>query len=822
MINVTAPYFELRVAVRRLLKSKVFLVATAGTLALGLGVAASSLTLIRGVLLRPLPFPDADSIVLIHHSALLRRMNVGQSSGHVFSAYDDANTKLVELAAYRRLVVTLTDGDEPMQIPAGIVTPNFFTVFRVDPQLGRTFIQGPENAGTVVISDRLWKTRYSEDPDIVGKQIRIGSSSRQVVGVAPPELQFPDRETGLWYPMRDPRSSNSPITFQSFRILARLSDASAIDEVRSALQVRLDALAESVGGADAAFLRDLRVVLTPLKQSLLGSLGEALWVVALSLVLLIVVIAVTVAHLFLRRFAASERSIAVREALGASHADIRRYWITEVAVVAALGGIGGALITGLLLGVRFGFSPAEIPQIEEISLDVLSAGFVVIGLAVLIFVALAAFELGRRGFGSVRAARLGRTAQARPARRRWGRLMIGAHVTISVLLLLFTVNATRSFVQLLQIDLGFDATDVFSFDVDLPVQDYLSYPSGELFQRRVLSLLDEEPDIVSAGAITYIPLTPVPDEYMLQVFAGERSDDPGVANSSAAATIFVATPSYFETMRIPLVAGRVFESADIGAGAVPALIDKSLAERFVGTPENAIGLSLHDETGLVSATVVGIVGDTVGRQLSFDPQDAIYLPLLETSVENDNLFSTTYLTTVVRVDPVMGSNRSLSERVQATVSAVDSQLASVSVTPVIEYVDRHTANARLATLLLSICAGMSILLTAGGIYAIIAVGVAERGAELALRVALGARTVDIYRLVARELGAVVVPGLALGALGYLFLERYLSNVLLGAAPIDLAMLLLVLVVILSVAAAACVPALMQIRHVEPGRLLTLS
>jgi len=815
-----ALWAEVRIAFRRLAKAPMFLVATVATIAVGVGAASSIFALANGVLFRPLAYPEADRIVAIEHRSPRRALDGEGSSDQLYIQYQGRNRTLDVAGAYLQNVVNITDRSNAEQVDVALVTPSVFAVLGAKPQLGRFFTEdeGRPNAPTyVVISHDLWIARYGGERAIVGKEIELNGRRREIIGVAAPGFSFPSRATKIWYNL-GPDPSSYRVTDLYLRVIGRIRKGMTLKQVEQNLQQLLLAFSGTVGGTEAELLSDLRVVAIPLKYKSVGDLREALLILLCAAGLLVLVALANVINLFLVRSDSHRRAIAVRLALGAGPGDIRRYWLSEALVVSVLGGVLGVAMTLLLVDMRFGFEPGQIPRLEDVRVDRGTMAFAVSLLLLTSLMIVGTLELRGRRIKVAMTLALGRATDTQPARQRAQRLLVGFQVALALVLLLASATAARGFRRVLHIDLGFIPQHVATQSITLPFRQYSTYADAAKFHSELLARIRQAPGVISAGAIARVPLTPVPNEFERRVVSVSGGMvDP--SRSVIPVVFLLATPSYFDTMRIPILAGRLFEASDTSEGHVPVMISQSLARRLAGRPHTALGLALRDVTNAsrIDFVVTGVVHDTVGENLFLPPRDTVYLPVIESLPANLQMpLAPTLMTTVERtaMDPA-----GVVASVKAALREVDPKLPLADIQSMEARVEGARARLRLATILLAVAAATTLFLGIVGIYGVTSYAVNRQMHEFGIRMALGATPSNLHYLIMGGVASVVIAGVGAGVALFVLLKRFLQSITFGVDPADAVTIAIAISLVVAVAFAACLLPAFRAGRSDPARII---
>ena len=688
-----------------------------------------------------------------------------------------------------------------MRVTAVEASGNFFSVMGVEPRLGRGFAAGKPfepGAPEVVISHRLWSSRYGGDAAIVGKPVHLDGNPYEVAGVMPPGFQFPG-ETDVWQRLEWNLATHT--RFAHFMAaVGRLRPGVTVEQARA----ELAALAARLAAEHAESNQDWGVRAEPLQADVVGSYGPALLVLTGAVGLLLLLACANVANLLLAQASAREREVAIRAALGASRGRLLTQFLAE-SLLLALG--GAALGLGLAwAGLRLlvASRAVELPRLAELTVD---GRLVAFGLgAALLTVLLFGLAPALQWAGGDLQAPLkegGRGAGAGRSGRRTRSVLVVAEMALAVVLLVGAGLLARSFLRLLQEDPGFQPERVVTVDVQLPESLYGEWGRVGRFYDELVGRLAAHPALESAGATGFLPLDPgwripygLPGRAPLSGAAG------GVEPEAQYVTV---SAGYFETLGVPLLAGRTFDRRDAAGSRQVVMVNQELARRIAADTggRDPVGRVLLSRTGGIGPLgrplseqaeyeVIGVVGDVKNAALGDAPEPAVYFVQSQFPYRNMNL--------AVRG---RGSVAQLAAVVRAEVRRLDPSLALSEARPLAAVLDDATAQSRFLLGLMGGFALLALVLAAVGIYGVLSYAVSRRRQEMGIRQALGASPGRVRRLVVAEGMLLAVAGLALGALAAAGLGRFLAGLLYGVEPHDVLSFAAAAVVLLAVAFAAC-------------------
>jgi predicted permease len=777
---------DLAVALRAFAKQPLFTAAALLTLAVGVGANTAVFSVVNAVLLRALPYRHADRVVTVWNSYAATGLARASVAPAEVADLREQQRAFDAVAAATSQPSNL-DGDasaEPERVTAYVVSPNLFDLLGTAPALGRPFAAADGQEGSprvVLLSHALWRRRFGSDPHVVGRTMSLAGLPRTIVGVLPPAVRFPDaplgglRERGdVYIPYDYERARTEDRGNQRLAVFARLKPgATAADAQRD-----LDAIAARFRLAfpdryDAAHAPGWRLAAEPIRDVMLGGARPALVVVAVAVGLVLLIACVNVANLLLARGAARGKEIAVRVALGARRGRLVRQLLTESAALALAGGALGVLLAWAGVRALLRLDPGGIPRLDATRVDGAALLFS-LGASVLTGALFGLFPALRHSRADVRAA-LGETSRGTTSSRAQGRLragLVAAEVAMACVVLVAAALLGRSFAALERVRPGFAPASVLTMQTSLPARTYDSTYKVAAFYERLAAQLATVPGARAASVVYPLPMGG--DGWGASfVLEGAPAGAP-----EPHAEYAVALPGYFRAMGVPLRAGRDFTADDKRGAPEVVIVDEILARRF-WPGERALGkrVNLIGRPEGVYATVVGVVGHVRngGPQEEGEPQ--IYMPLLQRPL-------TTTSIVVRRACPAACDPTALAASVRERVRAIDPALPVARVATMDDVVAGAVTRERFSALLLGVFATAALLLAAVGLYGVMAYLVAQRTAEVGIRIALGGRPADVRRLVVRQGVGIAAAGLGAGLLGALALSRSLARLLYEVRPTD--------------------------------------
>ena len=772
---------DLHQAARRLRRRPSFTLVSVVTLALGIAAATSVWSLVNGVVLSPMPYPASDRIVQVDHGGRGLGVERGLGITYGFYRFYAEQVRTAEsMAMYSFYQPTLTGAGEPVQLEAARVTTSLGAVLGVPPRLGRWFTveEGrPGASPAVILSHRLWRDRFGADPSVVGRIIELDGIGHEVVGVMPASFAFPGNQTVLWIPRAVPATGIGGWGERAIARLASTIDAAALERELVSLFPRLRE-EPSDPSRVASYLDDAGVFprIVTLKDDLTGDIRDTLWVLLGTVAFLLLIAVANVANLFLVRAEEGQREAAVRTALGAARGRLVRGYMAEamlLALTAATLGLGGAATVVRLLRR---YAPVNIPRLHEVELNpgVVAAS---LGVTLVVAVLLGLIPASRRGGDLGEALKeSGRRTTAARSRLQGRSVLVATQVALALVLLIGSGLLLRTFAALRAVDLGFAERHALVFDIGLPGTRYPARADAKAFHDRLHERLAGLPGAQGVGAIGQcLPLVGHMCWGEVLDVEGRPAPEGKVPPVTGAR---VASTDYFRTLGIT-VRGRTFTPADETGDATAVILSRSASDAYF-PGEDPIGRRVRFGTTGPWHTVVGVADNVRGRVETDDFQRLIYLPVLPEASEGPPPSRMSY------VIATGSSPMSLVASVRRVVDELDPGLPLANVRTLQGVIDDATAPTAFALTLVTLAAGIALLLGAVGVYAVIAYAVSRRTAEIGVRLALGANASDVRWMVLRQGSMVVLAGVGVGLVGALALTRTLRGMLFGVSPTDVA------------------------------------
>ena len=803
---------DLRYALRRLAGTPGFTLLALVTLALGIGANTALFSVLHAVLLKPLPFAAPDRLYWVYsrHTSTERY----PFSLPEFCDYRDRSRTLAAVAGFANWNGILSGEDAAERLPGLRVSSNFFETLGVAVRLGRPLRatdDAPGNEKVAVLSHGLWQRRFGGDPGVVGRPITLNGEAFTVVGVLGPEFLFPIRDVELAIPLapdQDPwRHDRDSTSF--IRVIARLREGTSPAQATA----ELDAISRSLRQEyPASYARKSGVLFVPFRRELTRGFGQTLWMLMAAVALLLLIACANLANLVLVRATARRQELAIRRALGASPGLLVRQLLLESGLLALGGALLGVLLACWAVPALVAMSPTAMPRAREVGVSV----------PVLLFAAGAALVSGL-GFGLAPAWRAARVdpdkdlkAESRGSagdgdKSRARGLIVVTQIAVMVVLLTGAALLFRSFEAVLKVPPGFDA-GVLTVRMSLPRKDYSDVRKIRRFYEELAARVRRLPGVVSVAAVNHVPLNGALASADYKV-----ADRPPASDQQLPTADYrMVTPRFFETMGIPLVAGRSFDETDGDGGPTLAVINQALARRsFEGRDPVGRQLLVEDAGDFRPFEIVGVVGDAKHESLEAPAQPTLYVAyyqvhpkLLVWLAQNQ------FLTVRATGDPL-----ALGPAVRRAIQAVDPSVASAGGRLSGYYVDAATAARRFTLVLLGLFAAVALVMAAVGIYGVVAYSVSRRTRETGLRLALGASASDILSLVLGEGLRRSALGIAAGLVAAFVVARSSKSLLFGVGETDPASYAGVVALLLAVTLAACLLPAWRAARLDPVQAL---
>ncbi len=801
---------DVRYALRMLLKNPSFSAIAIGTLALGIGANAAIFSVVNAVLLSPLPFPNSEQLVALWGRLPSHGLDKLHASAGEFTDYRERNQTFSSIAAYSSLGQNLTGRGEPERINVTYVTADFFTALGVAPQRGRTFSaqedqlqpnaqlsdESPPANQAVILSHRLWQSRFAGDTTIIGQSLLLNGTSHQVVGVMPANFQFPDAETQIWKLMifnaEDLSPNNRGAHFLSLvaRIKPGVTLAQAQADVTSIarqMQQEYPTNYEDDSGWSAS--------ITSLQEELVGDTRMVLLVLFGAVGFVLLIACTNVANLLLARAASRQREIVIRAALGANRSQVIKQLLTENLLLALCGGSIGILLAWWGKDLLISMRPANWQHINDIPVDgrVVAFTFVVSLLTGLLFGLLPAWQASHLTLNTALKENSKATASRR--RHRLRAVLVVSEIALALVLLAGAGLMIKSFYRLQQVDPGFEAANVLTMRLSLPEIKYPQPHGQRAFFEQLGNHIKALPDVQAVGVVNALPFSQTGSRRNISV--------EGKPENPINSEFRFCNPDYFHALNFELRAGRFFDERDHQNSTYVTVVNETFTRTFL-PGEEALGKRIKmggQQSPYRWLEIVGVVKDFKHHGLDLESRPEMFIPVAQPPLPT---WSTQSLFLAVRTE---GEGQNLLAAVRQLVQEMDSEQPLYSIATMPQLIAQSVAPRRFNMLMMLLFSVLALVLATVGIYGVMAYTVTERTQEIGIRLALGAQTTDVLRLVMGRGLRLTLSGIGIGLTAALALTRLLKAALFQVSATDPVTLAVVSFILAGVALAACfVPA----------------
>jgi putative ABC transport system permease protein len=798
---------DLKFALRMLRKNLGFTIVAALTLALGIGANSAIFSVVNAVLLRPLPYESPAQLLFL--SGISRQTGATGVSMSLtkFTQIQEQSHALESSAAFYASTLNLVTEREPEAVSGNRASRNFFRVLGVTSIRGRDFLPEEEALGAAdvaIISDGFWHSHFAADPGAVGRSINIGGRPATIVGILPASFRFPLQfpEPDIWMPRVSDPTFLKPEQVRTgagyLNVIARLRAGASLASAKAELDT-IDSRYRSqfTGFVDS---EKFGISAVPLEESLVGPLrpGFAVLLAAVGFILLIA--CANVANLLLARATSREREMALRKALGATGARLVRQLLSESLLLSFLGGILGVVLAAAMLPALRAFSPGSVPRVAETRLDA----------SVLIFSVLLSVVTGIL-FGFVPALQASggnlnetlkegtRGTSEGGGRGKLRALLVIAEMAVALILMTGAGLLMQSFSRLMKVNPGFSSSNRMTFLINLPPERYAQPEVQKQFYRQLIERVKSLPGVDAAGLTSYLPLS---GAMRFVYFCPEDTVCQGVGKDPLIAMRQVST-GYLDTMRTPLLQGRAFSDRDTASSPLVVIVNQTVADRY-WPGKNPIGRHIANSRDMIQREIVGVVSDVKFNALTVPNSEEMYLPLEQVP------WPTTTLIAHSQGNPEM-----LVSGVRSKIAELDATLPISNVASMDSVVASSVAQPRILSEFVGVFAGFALLLSAIGIYGVMAYSVASRTQELGIRMSLGAEPRDILKLVVKQGMRLALIGVAIGLVASLALTRLISTLLFGVSASDPLAFSLAAMVLVATALVACYLPARRATRVDP-------
>ena len=794
---------DIRYGLRSLIKHPTFAIVCIVTLALGIGANTAIFTVVNAVVLRPLPFAEADRLTMIWTTK-----DANQEQPLSFADYNDLKNQTKSFSAIGAASplwnLTLTGSGEPEPVQGVFVSANLFELLRVSPARGRNFTAEEDRVGgtpVAIISHALWERRFGGDQNIVGKPITVSGFNATVVGVMPPHFQFLEPAAELWVPLSQNQFASSARNVRLLSVVGRLSDGAQ----PAAASAELNTIASQWAGQYPDSNGGVGMHTVPLHQQVTGKIRPALLLLLGAVGLVLLIACANIVNLMLVRSTSRQKEIAVRAALGAGRKRLLRQLLTESITLSLIGGGAGIVLGAWGVQALLALNPIRLPQYNRIGVDLSVLAFT-LGASILtgiLFGLAPAWQTLKVDLNSA-LKEGGRTSMADSRQRRLSSVLVIAETAMAMVLLIGAGLLLKSFAHLLDVRPGFVTENVLTMQIGLPNQGYQQPPKRIAFMQQLEANLAAAPEVQSVGFVTRLPLMSAMNN-ITSFLAIEGREVPVASRPEI--DFRRASTGYFQTMGIPLLAGRLVTEQDVTNNTGSVLINEAMARRF-WPGEDPIGKRISTATSSGQQTqwqtIVGVVGSVRHLGLDVEPRPEIYY--------HTNTSPPFGPVVVLRTT---GDPQRLISLARAKVRELDRDVPISNVNTMEQLVAQSVAQRRFGMFLVGIFAALALVLAMIGIYGVVSYSVAQRTNEIGVRMALGASATDVLKMVLKNGMTLALIGVGLGLAGAFAATRLMASLLFEVKPTDVATFAIVSVGLILVALLACYLPARRAMKVDP-------
>ena len=805
--NFEACWQDARYGARLLRKNPGFTAVAVLTLALGIGANTAIFSIVNAVLLRSLPYPDSNQLVLMFNVPLQQPDALSSISYRDFTLCREQNRVFSEIAGNAFHDLTLTGADEPSIVNAAAVTPEIFPLLNAKPLAGRTLLpeDGKQGAAPVaVLNENLWRSHFGSNPTLIGQSITLDKRSFTVVGILPASFRYPDGapRQDVWISVAQDPLFGPLISQPGVRLvvgIGRLRPGVSVTQAQAEMDTLGARFAKDFPAQDSGFT----IRIEPYRQAVVGNVKSPLLILLGAVGLLLLIACANIANLLLSRGTSRAREIAMRMALGAGRARIVRQLLTESALLGLLGGFAGVLLAASSVWSLRPFLPSEVIRISPIHVG----GAVLVFALLLSLVAVVAFGLAPALLAAPSNLQTNFKEGGDRTGQRSGQhvrsCLAIAEISLAMVLLVAGGLFMRSFALVTSVNPGFDSTNVTEAEVSLPQFQYSTPQQWTAFSNELLARLHAQPGLRDSALAAPLPMDRQGQASLAFSIVGNPPLAPGESDSADYTT---ASPDYFRVMRIPLLRGRFFSEHDTASNPNVAIISETLARRYFPN-QDPIGRQMRfgfSPNSNVPREIIGVVGDLRDAALSRKPGPMMYVPFAQAPLYGGEV--------VVRSS---SSASSIAAGIRQTVHSIDKDLPVTDVESFPDAVGASIAQERFRTVMMSSFSGIALILAAVGIFGVISYSASQRTHEIGIRIALGAQQRNVLRLILGQGARLALLGLGIGAAAALPLTHLMAGLLYGVSGTDPLTFGTVGIVLFGVAVTACYIPARRAMRVDP-------
>ena len=786
---------DLRYGMRMMVKRPGFTLIAGLTLALGIGANTAIFSAVNAVLLKPLPFPESEQ--LLDLAETFKPDGWGSVSAPTLEDWRNQNTVFTGIAAYSNTSFNLQGSDTPQRIPGLNVSANYFDVLGVRPTLGRAFLPGEDVAGrerVVVLSDDLWRRNFAANPDIINQTIPLNGQQYTVIGVMPPEMSALYRTVQMWSPLVYSDADRLNRANHKFLVIGRLKSGVTLAQARD----QMNTIAERL---EAQYKDGRGIRLTQIEELWVANVRSTLLMMMVAVGFVLLIACTNVANLLLARATVRRREIGIRIALGAGRQRLIQQFLAEGLLLSVLGGGLGIALAWWSMGVLGKLAFPFLPRSQEIRIDarVLLFTLAVAILTSVVFGVIPSLQAGKTDVQTT--LKEGGNTGSDSLIGAWLRqLLVVVEVAAAVVLLIGAGLMIRSVLQIREVQPGLKPQNLLTAKITLPRERYKDADSAIRFYEQVLERVKNVPGVQTAALISHLPVEET--GYNGNISVADKTYPP---NESPLVEYRVVSDDYFQTAGVPLLRGRLFSKQE-GDDKHPVLVINEAMARQVWPSEDPIGKQITDDP---KATVIGVVGDVKNRGMLRQSVPEMYAPYTVKDFWPDMRWNMRLL-----VRSTLDTN-SIAAAVRREVQVVDPAQPIYAVQGMDLVIDNTVRDKSVNTTLLSVFAGVSLLLALIGVYGVMSYTVAQHAREIGIRIALGAQPAAILKLILGRGLVLVSIGVAIGVVASVGLTRFIENMLFGVTPTDPLTFAVIVILLGFVALLACLIPAQRALRVDP-------